>query len=101
MTKVNGERVNCLAKEITQVDEKTVDVEIYDYIVDQAGNPLTAADVAWSYQSGMDSGNLPKLAAIASVEAKDDYTVRFVFNELSAGDLDAADGVPDCDPCGL
>mgnify|MGYP001025248093 CR=1 FL=1 len=89
VTKVNGERVNCLAKEITQVDEKTVDVEIYDYIVDQAGNPLTAADVAWSYQSGMDSGNLPKLAAIASVEAKDDYTVRFVFNELSAGDLDA------------
>lgn len=45
--------------------------------------------MAWSYQSGMDSGNLPKLAAIASVEAKDDYTVRFVFNELSAGDLDA------------
>ena len=89
VTKVNGERVNCLAKEITQVDEKTVDVEIYDYIVDQAGNPLTAADVAWSYQSGMDSGNLPKLAAIASVEATGDYTVRFVFNELSAGDLDA------------
>lgn len=64
--------------------------------------PLTAADVAWSYQSGMDSGNLPKLAAIASVEAKDDYTVRFVFNELSAGDLDAL--LMECpigDPCGL
>ena len=50
VTKVNGERVNCLAKEITQVDEKTVDVEIYDYIVDQAGNPLTAADVVYSLE---------------------------------------------------
>lgn len=89
VSKVDGVRVNCLAKEITQVDEKTCDVTIYDYITDQAGNPLTAADVAWSYNTGIASGNLPKLAAIASVEATGDYTVRFTFTELAAGDLDA------------
>ena len=46
VTKVDGVRVNCLAKEITQVDDLTYDVEIYDYITDQAGNHLTASDVA-------------------------------------------------------
>jgi len=32
-------------KELTQVDDLTYDVELYDYIVDQAGNKLTASDI--------------------------------------------------------
>ena len=89
VTKVDGVRVNCLAKEITQVDDLTYDVEIYDYITDQAGNHLTASDVAWSYNSGIASGNLPKLGNIASVEAISDYVTRFTFTALASGDLDA------------
>ena len=89
VTKVNGVRVNCLAKEITQVDDLFYDVEIYDYIYDQAGNHLTASDVVFSYKSGMASGNLPKLGNIADVVAKSDYVVEFSFSQLSAGDLDA------------
>lgn len=89
VTKVNGERVNCLAKEITQVDDLVYDVEIYDYIYDQAGNHLTASDVVFSYKSGIASGNLPKLGNIADVVAKSDYVVEFIFSQLSAGDVDA------------
>lgn len=89
VTKVNGETQGVLMKSLTQVDEMTYDVEIYDYIVDQAGNCLTAADVAWSYNMGMQSGNLPKLGAIASVTAISDYVAQFKFNTLAAGDLNA------------
>lgn len=89
VTKVDGVRVNCLAKEITKVDDLTYDVEIYDYITDQAGNHLTASDVAWSYNSGIASGNLPKLGNIASVEAISEYVTRFTFTSLASGDLDA------------
>lgn len=89
VSKVDGVRVNCLAKEITKVDDLTYDVEIYDYIYDQAGNHLTASDVAWSYNTGIASGNLPKLSSIASVEATGEYVARFTFSALAAGDLDA------------
>lgn len=55
-------------KELTQVDELTYDVEIYDYIHDQAGNPLTANDIKFCYDTAKESGNLPKLASIESIE---------------------------------
>ena len=74
-------------KELTQVDELTYDVEIYDYIHDQAGNPLTASDIKFCYDTAKESGNLPKLASIESIEVLSDYVCRFRFVELAAGDL--------------
>ncbi len=89
VTKVNGEMQGVLMKNLTQVDELTYDVEIYDYITDQAGNPLTASDIAFCYTTAMASGNLPKLGSIDSVTAISEYVAEFKFNTLAAGDLEA------------
>ena len=56
-----------LMKEMTTVDDLTYDVEIWDYIYDQAGNHLTANDIKFCYETAQATGNLPKLASIASV----------------------------------
>lgn len=76
-----------LMKELTQVDDLTYDVEIYDYIHDQAGNPLTASDIKFCYETAKATGNLPKLSSIESVEVLSDYVCRFHFSALAAGDL--------------
>ena len=78
-----------LMKEMTTVDDLTYDVEIWDYIVDQAGNPLTANDIKFCYDTAKATGNLPKLASIASVEVLSDYVCRFTFSSLAAGDLES------------
>ena len=78
-----------LMKEMTTVDDLTYDVEIYDYIYDQAGNHLTANDIKFCYDTAQATGNLPKLASIASVEVLSDYVCRFTFSSLAAGDLES------------
>ena len=78
-----------LMKEMTTVDDLTYDVEIWDYIYDQAGNHLTAKDIKFCYDSAIATGNLPKLASIASVEVLSDYVCRFTFSSLAAGDLES------------
>lgn len=85
-----GEMRGCLMKEYEQVDGTTYNLTLYDYIHDTAGNPMKASDVVFSIEKGKESGNLPKLNAIASVEAVGDYTVQFVFaKELAVGELEA------------
>lgn len=71
--------VPVLAKGYTKVDETTYDVEIYDYIQDSAGNPITADDVVYSYQVLVDSGYGIKYDVFDSIEKVGDYTVRFHF----------------------
>ena len=78
-----------LMKEMTTVDDLTYDVEIWDYIYDQAGNHLTANDIKFCYETAQATGNLPKLASIASVEVLSDYVCRFTFSNLAAGDLES------------
>ncbi|HWQ47167.1 MAG TPA: ABC transporter substrate-binding protein [Longilinea sp.] len=78
-----------LASDVQQVDDVTYDVTIFDYIYDSAGNHITASDVAWSYNTGIASGNLRPLGNVESVTVTGDYTVQFVFkNALGMGDLD-------------
>ncbi len=85
-----GEMQGILMKSYEKVAEHTYNLTIYDYIYDSAGNHMTAADVAYSYNKAIELGNLPKLSIIDVVEVVDDYTVRFVFNkELALGELDA------------
>ncbi|MBQ7488320.1 MAG: ABC transporter substrate-binding protein, partial [Clostridia bacterium] len=79
----------CLMKELTQVDDLTYDVELYDYIKDQDGNPLTASDIKFCYETAKASGNLPKLSAVESVEVLSEYVARFKFTALAAGDLES------------
>lgn len=84
-----GEMKGVLMKGYEKVDDLTYNVEIYDYIYDQAGNHLTASDVAFCYNTAKELGNLPKLGAIDSVEPLSDYIVQFKFNNLAIGDLGA------------
>ena len=84
-----GEMYGVLMKDYERVDDLTYDVEIYNNIYDQDGNHLTAADVAWSYNVAIESGNLPKLQDIESVEAISEFVVRFRFKKLAIGDLGA------------
>lgn len=84
-----GDMVGVILKEYEQIDTTTYKVTIYDYIHDTQGNPVTASDVAFSYQTGKECGNYPKLNSVESVTVLDDYTVEFKFTqELAVGELE-------------
>lgn len=89
VTTNGGEMSGVLMKDYEKIDDLTYNCEIYDYIYDQAGNHLTASDVAFCYNTAIASGNLPKLGSIGSIEVLSDYVVQFKFNKLSIGDLGA------------
>ncbi len=83
--------VPMLAKSVEKTGEKTYVVTLFDYIKDSAGNHITAADAAWSYNAGIAGGKFRPLGAVESVKATGDYTVEFVFKAaLGVGDLDKA-----------
>lgn len=84
-----GEMVGCMMKSYEKVGENTYNLTIYDYIYDTAGNHITASDVAFSYNEAIKLGYLPKLKVITECRAIDDYTVRFAFESVKAGDLEA------------
>lgn len=75
---IDGEFVGVLAKsyELSE-DEKTLTFYLYENIHDQAGNPFTASDVVFSFNTKVDAGNFANVDFVESVEAVDDYTVQF------------------------
>ena len=78
-----------IAKSVEQTGDMTYVVTIFDYVYDSAGNHITAADVAWSYNTGMAGGYMRPLGDVESVTATGDYTVEFEFKRaLGPGDLD-------------
>jgi ABC-type transport system substrate-binding protein len=84
-----GEMVGCIMKNYQKIDENTYDVTIYDYVYDTEGNHITAEDVAFSYNQAIKMGYLPKLKVITECKAIDEYTVRFKFESVKVGDLEA------------
>ena len=85
---MGGDMVPLIAQGVEQTGDMTYVVTLFDYVYDSAGNNITAADVAWSYNSGIAGGNLRPLGDIESVTATGDYTVEFVFKKvLGVGDL--------------
>lgn len=73
-----------------KVDEKTFNVTLFENIYDSAGNHLTASDVVFSCNKCWEKGELAETAIVESVEAVDDYTVRFVFkNTVGMGDFES------------
>jgi peptide/nickel transport system substrate-binding protein len=79
----NGELVPSLAAELpTQVDDVTWDVPIRSGVTYQNGNPLDAASVVASFERlislGDESEQSGFFGSIASVEAVDEMTVRFI-----------------------
>ncbi len=70
-------------------------VTVRNNVKDSAGNAITAADVAWSYTSGMTAGNLRPLGDVESVTATGDYTVEMKFKK-AMGERDLGDILGEC-----
>ncbi|MGL5436764.1 MAG: ABC transporter substrate-binding protein [Lachnospiraceae bacterium] len=78
-----------VAKNITQIDEVTYEIEIYDYVKDAIGNHITADDVAWCIDTYIASGNLPRLGKyVDSTEVVDDTTFRIKLKTTTIGALE-------------
>ena len=89
ITREDGETKGVIAKNWTMVDDKTCDVELYDYVHDTAGNPITANDVKFSFESAIATKNYSKLEVIDSITVTDDYKLEFKFNQaLAVGELE-------------
>lgn len=71
------------------VEGNVITVEIYDYVKDSAGNPITAEDVAFSYQESAASVNGTTLAGMMSdIRAVDDTHVEIEMATTNIGDLE-------------
>ena len=67
----------CVGKSWKQIDATTYEVEIYDYVKDSAGNPITADDVVFSYQTAIDSGTQTGyVGSVTEIKKTGDYTVQ-------------------------
>ena len=60
-------------------DGKTLTVEIYDYVHDQAGNKIDAEDVAWSYNTYLATGNATQFGKYLDSAEKDLDATHVVF----------------------
>lgn len=75
-----------LAKDIEIVDDFTMNIEIYDYIKDSAGNPITANDVVFSYETMAASGFYNTVSSnLGSIKAIDDYNIELVLSSDAVG----------------
>jgi ABC-type transport system substrate-binding protein len=88
-TYVNGEAESLLYKDYKlSDDEKYLDVFLYDYIRDSAGNPLKASDVVFSFDKAKASGNIRAISICDKAETLDEYSVRFYLNkQLFIGEI--------------
>lgn len=78
-----------LAKDIRQIDDVTYEIEIFDYVKDAIGNPITAEDVVWCFETYMSSGNMPRLRNyIAEVKLIDQNTFRITLTTTKVGSLE-------------
>lgn len=87
---IDGEFVPVIAKSYEMGDDGlSMNVEIFDYVTDSAGNHVTASDVVFSFEKGLELGFLTGMGFIDSIEAVDDTHVLFTFNtSLRLGDMD-------------
>lgn len=77
-----------LMESYEKVDVYTSRVKIYDYITDSAGNKLTAADVAFSFNTWKESGKSVKCKLLESATVVDEYTVDITLNADTVGDVE-------------
>lgn len=78
MNEANDEMLGVIAKDWT-IDENVIDVTIYDYVYDSAGNHITADDVVWSWNHYVEVGVNANAKYIVSVEKTGDYSVHIVL----------------------
>jgi ABC-type transport system substrate-binding protein len=70
-----------MIKDYNKVDDTTYDVEIYDYIKDAAGNPVTASDVVFSFNQYNENW----ATTMDSITATGDYTFELKLTTTAAG----------------
>lgn len=67
-------------------------VELYDYIKDFNGNPITADDVVFSFQECLENGkgnqHVALTGALDSISKIDDYNVEIVVNSEAGGEFE-------------
>ncbi|MCI2048835.1 MAG: ABC transporter substrate-binding protein [Lachnospiraceae bacterium] len=81
---LNKDPEPCLAKTVTQVDDYTYNVELFNYIKDSEGNAITTADVEYSYETALGLGKVPSVKMIDNLEIKDDYNFVIHFKDNAA-----------------
>lgn len=70
------EMVPWVAKSYTKVDNLTYNIEIFDYVKDSHGNPITIDDVIWSINKSIEIGQFVDGGSnIASMEKIDDHNM--------------------------
>lgn len=87
---LNQEAEPCLAKTVNQVDEVTYEVELFDYITDSEGNPLTSSDIVFGLEKAKELGKVSYAKVIDSIEAVDDYNFIVHFSDTARmGDFES------------
>lgn len=77
----DGKVQGVIAKSWEWADDYTLDVVIHDNVYDSAGNHITAADVAFSYNAWKEAGKDNNANKLVSAEATGDYSVRLAFTQ--------------------
>jgi ABC-type transport system substrate-binding protein len=82
---MGGELLPVIGKSYTVSDDyTTVDVEMFDYVKDSAGNAITASDVVFSYETAFATGNYSSTQRyVENVEKTGDYSVRFTLKDAN------------------
>ncbi|MBS5521711.1 MAG: ABC transporter substrate-binding protein [Clostridiales bacterium] len=73
-----------LMKEWTQIDTMTYDIELYDSIVDTAGNPFTSSDVAFCFEKYAETNT----TYVDNIEITGDYTFTMHLNSEAPGSFE-------------
>ena len=75
-----------IGKSITQVDDYTWDIELFDYVYDSKGNHITAEDVLWSYEYSFKNQEFLVYGTdVESFEIIDDYHMRLKTTKTIPG----------------
>lgn len=81
---LNKDPEPCLAKSVEVVDEKTYNIELFDYIYDTEGNQLTANVIKFGVEKAKEIGKDNTAKAVDSIEVTGDYTFTVHFGERAA-----------------
>lgn len=75
-----------LAKSVEKVDDTTYSVELYDYIKDSQGNPITSEDVVFSYEHLLSDAQETRIGTyLDNIEIVDDYNMLFHLKKYGPG----------------
>lgn len=70
-----------IGKSIERVGEGVYEIELFDYVTDSQGNPITADDIIFSYEKSATDAQLVDVSSyIEKLEKVDDYHLTMILN---------------------